>query len=210
MGEIHRLDLTFCALVLTLAGAASREGSCKLQALLSLAPSASSWFTPAHHIGLGENHQHSSQLISLCADSVCGGPFVSSKNDISYSCCIWCAQLLVDRIWRQVTSHTWNSSHPIPSWNMIECNKTSAEIRPIPLQKKAVSQANPLGFFQPLHLVDEQEKNIENYHYSLRPPGGPKMYRTFLLFNSLHFGKTQKLGYNHVNPPLRKNAKVRL
>ena len=80
MGEIHRLDLTFCALVLTLAGAASRDGSCKLQALLSLAPSASSWFTPAHHIGLGENHQHSSQLISLCADSVCvGAPLWAQK-----------------------------------------------------------------------------------------------------------------------------------
>ena len=44
---------------------------------------------------------------------------------------------------------------------MIECNKTSAEIRPIPLQNKAVSQVNPLFFFQPLRLVDEQEKNIE-------------------------------------------------
>ena len=39
-------------------------------------------------------------------------------------------------------------------------------------------------------------------HDSLRPPGGPRMYRTSLLVQFPAFWKMQKLGgYNHHNPP---------
>ena len=65
-----------------------------------------------------------------------------------------------------MTSHT-PEIHLIqfPLETRIECNKTSAEIHPIPLQKKAISQANPVSFSQPLHLVDEQEKIHVSHQY---------------------------------------------
>ena len=171
--------LTFCTLMFALAGAAFRTWRQVQAAGTSVIGTTRKFMFHTSSLILDKVKNTSARpnwFHSLCAGPLWAQKMTLFEEEVVRDWSVWSIRKKVlvasdaRACWLIGLGDKWRHTPEIhliqfPLETRIECNKTSAENQPIPLQKKAISQANPVSFSQPLHLVDEQEKIHVSHQY---------------------------------------------